>query len=107
MAIGPILRKELILTARRGATYAGRATFVAELLLVIGAIEACAYAFEWDRSTVAAQAGFALRAFAALAGITMLLALMITPTMVAPSIAIERDKKSLDALLTTRLSGLE
>jgi ABC-type Na+ efflux pump permease subunit len=107
MAIGPILRKELILTARRGATYTGRAAHAAELLLVIAAMEACAYAFEWDRSTVAAQANFALRAFAALAGVLMLLALMVAPMMVAPSIATERDKKSLDALLTTRLSGLE
>lgn len=108
MVIGPIVRKELIVASRRRTTYAGRATSVAVLLLVVGTIEACAYSFDWwDRSTIHGQAEFTLRAFGALAGMLLWLSLTISPTEVAPGIATERNKKSLDALLTTRLTGTE
>ncbi|MEA2632498.1 MAG: hypothetical protein QOE66_2717, partial [Chloroflexota bacterium] len=107
MAIGPIVRKELIVAARRRQTYVGRASSVVVLLLLVGSIEACAYAFGWDRATIRGQAEFTIRTFGALAGVLMLLALMVSPTEVAPGVATERDKKSLDALLTTRLNGAE
>ena len=105
MRFGPIVRREWIVSARKPSTSSGRMGSVLALLLVLGAIEACADSFPWDRTTVAAQNQFALRAFAALVGVLFLPALMAVPALIAPGIATERDKKSLDALLTTELSG--
>src|SRR5262249_13899428 len=107
MPFGPFLRKELIIAARRRDTYVSRASSAGVLLVAIGAMEACAYAFGWDRASVAGQGDFAMRVLGLVAGLTMVSVLMAAPIQVAPVVAIERDKKSLDALLTTPLTGAE
>lgn len=108
MAIGPILRKELLLASRRRSTYVARVSAATTSLVAVGALVVCAEAYGvWDLATVAGQARFALICFGAVAGVSTLLALMVTPTEVAPRVATERDRKSLDALLTTRLTGTE
>ena len=107
MRFGPIVWRELIVAARKPSTYAGRVGSVVVLLLVVGGLEAVAASFAWERSTIAGQHQFALRSFGALVVVLSLLAMMAVPGQVAPGIATEREKKSLDALLTTPLNGAE
>ena len=108
MRFGPIVwPRGLIVSARKPLSYVGEGVEAAVLLAVVGMVEACVFAFGWDRTTVAAQNQFVLWVFAALAGVVAVPALMACPSLVAPGIAAERDKKSLDALLTTRLSSAE
>ncbi|GAC1448972.1 MAG: hypothetical protein NVSMB9_32640 [Isosphaeraceae bacterium] len=70
----------------------------------------CVLAWEWwgwDRSSVAGASSFAHSTFAWVVAAQAVLAMGFVPALVAPGIASERDGKSLDSLLATRLSALE
>jgi ABC-type Na+ efflux pump permease subunit len=107
MRFGPIVWRELIVTARQRSTYVGRALSALTFLIVIFAFDTAARQLEWDRGTVGGQQRFALMVFGTFAGFSVLIAMMVPPGTLAPSIARERDAKSLDALLTTPLSDPE
>lgn len=108
MGLGPIVRKELFLASRRRATFVGRVSTLLILVAVAGGIEAYATnVLMLDRTSIVVQRGLSLVTIEALFGVLMGLAAFVPSAEVAPGIAQERDKKSLDALLTTELSGFE
>src|SRR6516164_4922779 len=107
MFLGPFLRREMITSVRSARVIRDR---LIALLLVTGVVAGCVLVWDewgWDRTSVPGAAWFALVAYGltafALAGIAIGLAV----GQVAPAIASERDRKSLDSLLTTRLSSAE
>jgi len=107
MLLGPIFGRELITSARRAGTFGNRA-FAAGLAAAI--VGACAWAWDWqgwDRSSVAGAAAFGLKAFGVIAAVQAIFVMVVVPTEVAPGIAGERDRKSLDTLLATRLTAAE
>ncbi len=107
MLWGPIIWRETTAGARRWTTWSDRASGVAVPLVCIGIFEALARWVAWERTSVAEQSLFAFAAFGVVAFLSAFTA-MLQPTMVvAPSVARERDKKTLDALLTTELTGAE
>jgi ABC-type transport system involved in multi-copper enzyme maturation permease subunit len=107
MRFGPIVWRELIVSARKPSTYYGRVASAGMVLSLVVTYEILARRFEWQRATVAGQSRFVMIVFATIAGLQALLAMMATPGVVAPLVARERDKKTLDALLATRLSDVE
>jgi ABC-type transport system involved in multi-copper enzyme maturation permease subunit len=107
MLMGPFLKRELLCLARRGTARSDRCALAVVAALVVAG---CAVAWEWhgwDRTSVAGAAEFALWVFGWTAGLVGLLTIALVPDYVAPAIAAERDRASLDALLATQLSALE
>src|SRR4051794_10720678 len=106
MSLGPFLRRELITSVRRGGAFNDR--FIA-VVLVTAAIAGCVGFWDWwgwDRASVAGAARFA-EVTSRLIVVALTLIAIGESLRVARSIASERDRKSLDALLATRLSGAE
>jgi ABC-type Na+ efflux pump permease subunit len=105
MVLGPFLRREMITSARSAGVIRER---LMALLLVTGGVAGLVVVWDewgWDRTSVSAAAWFALVAFRVTAFAQAGIAILLVIASVAPAIASERDRKSLDALLTTRLSG--
>jgi ABC-type Na+ efflux pump permease subunit len=107
MKLGPIVWRESIVASRRRSTWDNRMTAVGVPLLCVGALEAFARWADWSRASVGEQSQFALGAFGLMVFLATLTAMLQPLKEVAPAIALERDKKSLDALLTTELSSTE
>lgn len=107
MSLGPFLRRELITSVRRGTAFSDRR---GPLVLTALVVAGCAVAWDWwgwDRASVAGASSFALATFAWIVATQAVLAPGLVPVLVAPAIAAERDRKSLDSLLATRLSAAE
>jgi ABC-type transport system involved in multi-copper enzyme maturation permease subunit len=107
MDLGPFLKRELLCLARRGTARSDRCGLAVVAALVVAG---CAVAWDWhgwDRTSVAGAAEFAVWVFAWTVGLVTLLTIALVPDYVAPAIAAERDRATLDALLATRLSALE
>jgi len=107
MLRGPILRRELLIAARRAETYVGRFVGGATVAVVIAA---CVFGWDywgWDRTSVAGAKAFGLAVFGLLVGALLVPTIGLIPSVAAPGIAGERDRKSLDALLATRLSSAD
>jgi ABC-type Na+ efflux pump permease subunit len=107
MQLGLFLRRELITLARRGKVFHER---VLAVLLASGVVSGCVLFWDrldWDRTTVAGASRFGLSTFGLAVVIQVLTAPAIISRHVASSIASERDRKSLDALLATRLTSAE
>lgn len=107
MFLRPFLRREMITSVRSGNVIRGR---LIALLLVAGVVAGCVLVWdEWGRDRTSAReaawsalVGFGLTAFAQTG-----IAIGLVVGSVAPAIASERDRKSLDSLLTTRFSSDE
>lgn len=106
MALGPFLRRELLTSARRGAVFAERRAVVVLAALVVALCVAIWDGKGKDRASVAGASSFARVTFAWVVAAQAIFAIGLVPILVAPGIASERDRKSLDSLLTTRLSAL-
>lgn len=107
MSLGPFLRRELITSARRGTAFSDRCSAV---VLVAAVVVGCVVVWDWrgwDRASVAGATSFALSTFGLIVAGQAFLAMGHVPALVAPLIASERDRKSLDSLLATRLSATE
>jgi ABC-type Na+ efflux pump permease subunit len=106
MLLGPFLRREWVTSIRSLRWFGDRrnssamlSVFVAGTFLV----------WDWrglDRASVSGAARFGDWLFGMIMVAEVALAFQVLNTL-APSIAAERDRKSLDALLTTRLSSAE
>lgn len=107
MSFGPILCRDLAQMARRTSTYGRRAGAALLLLAVIGGCSLTAYLSRWDHTSIARQVQFSSITFGIVIAIQALWTLGSIPPLIGPAIAIERERKSLDALLTTRLSNAE
>lgn len=107
MTVGPLLLREFQTTARRGSTFWDRAGAAATVLTILGA---SAWAWDYwglDWASVAEVRQFTLRTFACVVAFLIVLTMGVVPTEVARGLAGERDRKTLDALLATRLSDAE
>ncbi len=107
MQLGLFFRRALITRARRGSAFHDR---VAAVILVPVLVAGCVLFWDrcdWDRTSVAGSALFGLSAFALIVFTQAIVAAAIVDREVAPSIASERDRKSLDGLLASRLSAAE
>jgi ABC-type transport system involved in multi-copper enzyme maturation permease subunit len=105
MSLGPFLRRELVVSVRRGTAFSDRRGAVVLTAVVVAG---CFVAWDWwgwDRASVAGAASFALATFAWIVASQAVLALWLVPALIAPAIASERDRQSLDSLLATRLSA--
>ena len=107
MQLGLFLRRALITSVRRGTVFPDR---VAAVIVVAAVVAGCVLFWDrlgWDRTTIAGRPGSACRPSAWSSVILALLAMGLVSGEVASSIASERDRKSLDSLLATRLSSAE
>jgi hypothetical protein len=107
MFLGPFLRREMTTSVRSARVIHDR---LIALLLVTGVVAGCVFVWDqwgWDQTSVSATARFALVAYGLSAFTQAGIAIGLVLGQVAPSIASERDRKSLDSLLTTRLSSAE
>ncbi len=92
---------------RRGTAFSDRRGAVALTALVVAG---CTVAWDWwgkDRASVGGAASFAHEMYAWIVAAQGVLAMALIPAPVAPAIAAERDRKSLDSLLATRLSAAD
>src|SRR6516164_6492738 len=104
---GPFLKREMVTSVRSARVIRDR---LIALLLVAGVVAGCVFVWDrwgWDRTSVSGAAWFALVAFGLTAFAQAGIAIGLVVGSVAPSIASERDRKSLDSLLTTRFSSAE
>jgi ABC-type transport system involved in multi-copper enzyme maturation permease subunit len=105
--LGPVLRYELITTARRGRYYLARVVYGSALLLLLwGQFR------EWEfyhplGATPEALHQFAESTFIAFAGTQFRALLVLLPALVAGVIADEHQRKTLHYLLASRLSSPE
>src|SRR5262245_43358619 len=107
MVLGPFLKRELVAWVRRGAAFSERC-----VTLVVPAMVLTGYALTWDwqgwdRTSVAGAASFAFWVFAWTVGALALFEMGVVAACVAPGIASERDRKSLDSLLATQFSAAD
>jgi len=107
MSLGPFLKRELMTSSWRNEMFRHRVITVAIVVLALGVLFP-AWSFGGrERSTVSGMAQFGLMAFALLVVIVGCLTLGLVIAEIAPAIAAKRDKKTLDLLLTTRLTSAE
>jgi ABC-type Na+ efflux pump permease subunit len=107
MQLGLFLRRALVTLVRRRTVFDDRVTAV---ILVEAVVAGSVFFWEqagWEQTTSAGAAWFGRATFGLVVGIQTLLAMSLVCAEVAPSIASERGRKSLDSLLSTRLSSAE
>lgn len=104
---GPILARELIGVARRPRTYRRRVTIALLVLLAIGGNYLGWYYWNGEQFSIRQMALFAQMTFALLVTIQALLTIIIVPELVARVIAEEKERRSLECLLSTPLSSRE
>jgi len=107
MTVAPFLKRELIVSVRRGGAFADRrVSALLPAVVVVGSVVVW-HLLEWDPSAIESAAWFALSTFGCVIASLTFLAIGLVPSLVAPAIASERDRRSLDSLLATRLSASE
>ena len=107
MWLGPFLRREWTTSVRGSRAFADRrGALLLTTLVVLGSFLVCDWR-GWDRTSIAGGHRFGLATFGLLAFGMMVLALGIVGTQVASAIASERDRKTLDALLSSEFSAAE
>src|SRR4028119_1403245 len=102
MALGAFLKREAIVLVRRKTAFSERCTGLATTLVVIlGCVVACDW-LEYDRTSAAGMHSYSLAAFGLCVALQVMLLSGLVITSASASIASERDRKTLDALLATR-----
>ena len=104
---GPVVRVEMLVTARRGRYYAARAAYGLGLLLAL-----CQEYASWSHvdprfATIHNLGRFAESTFLAFAGAQGLALLVLIPALLAGTIAEERQRNTLPDLLASDLNGSE
>ena len=105
--MGTIVWRELLVSARRKEVASLR---VFGACLAAAIVAGCVVAWDWwlwDRTSITGKAQMAVVAFGCIVTVHALITLGLVPSQVGPGIALEREKKTLDALLGTRLSSFE
>lgn len=105
MIFGPIFRLELLTIGRRRRYFFLRVLYALGLLLALYAAKLDMRYYGSDQ--IAAYAKFAESAFVLFASIQLGCILLLTPAMVAGTIASEHERKTIDYLLTTQLRDSE
>lgn len=111
MPLGPVFQAELVTTARRARYFVVRALYGLVLLLVLWSgyralREVLAYRPD-EELTIGEMTEFARGLFQTFAMAQFLTILVLTPALVAPVIAAEKSRKTLQYLLCSRLSSAE
>jgi ABC-type transport system involved in multi-copper enzyme maturation permease subunit len=107
MLFGAYLRRERIASTRRGTAFYERSR---HLIQMAATVAVCVVVWDWrgwDRSSVAGSASFVRSTFGLIVSVEVGCLLFLVPAFVAPTIAAERDRKSLDALLATPASAAQ
>ena len=107
MSLGPFLKRELATSARGSRAFVDRGHAANLTAIVIGA---CFWFWDywgWDRASVVGGRRFGLTIFGLMVVVVAILESSTIITQVAASIASERDRKTLDALLASRFSAAE
>src|SRR5436309_805611 len=102
MPLGPVFERELVMTARRGRSYALRSAYGLGLLAVLAATRR-----EPPSSSDPGDMRFALDLFRDLLLVQGAAIVFLTPALVAGAIAEEAQGKTLDELLASDLSSVE
>jgi hypothetical protein len=107
MPLGPFLRRGLVVSMRRGTAFSDRRGAV-----VLTAVVVAGWTVGWDwwgkdRASVGGAASFAQAMYGWIVVAQAVFAMALVPALVAPAIASERDRKSLDSLLVTRLAAAD
>ena len=108
MDITPILDRELLVATRKRQLWGGRVCS-AGILLTIG-LATFGARYYWDHGQVSGHDMMARVAFQAFVWMLLAHAVMVFGVFAgraAPSIALEKDRRTLDFLLATRLSNAE
>jgi ABC-type transport system involved in multi-copper enzyme maturation permease subunit len=105
--IGPILGCELRVVARRAKSYRQRSSLAIALLLAVGISLYAVQRATGGRLSVQETALFAQYVFSAVLTIQVTLTIGLVPALVAGAIAQERERRTLDSLLATRLTSAE
>lgn len=107
MIFGPIFRLELLTIGRRRRYILLRLLYALGLLIALYSAKLdTAYYFDYS-DPIAAYAKFAESAFILFASVQLGCILLLTPAMVAGTIAAEHERKTIDYLLTTHLRDSE
>ncbi len=107
MELGPILRCELRLVAQRAKSYRQRASLAIALSLAVGTSLLFVQRATGGSLSVQETALFAEYVFSGVATIQVVLTIGLVPALVAVTIAQERERRTLESLLATRLSSAE
>jgi ABC-type transport system involved in multi-copper enzyme maturation permease subunit len=107
LGVGPVMRYELITTARRGRYYLARVVYGLVLLVTLNARFAHWEAFHPQGGTPEELRSFAESAFIDFGAAQGIAFLALVPVLVAGVIADEHQRKTLHYLLASRLSSFE
>ena len=105
MRIGPILERELITLVRRKSVFFDRYFAIALEFLVVLVAAWVWDLWGWDRRSLPGVSRFALALFVLTVAVFGWLTSGLVIVQISRAIASERDRKTLDALLATRLSS--
>jgi hypothetical protein len=105
MPLGPFLGRVLVTAARRRSTFWDRC-LIATVAAAVAAVVIVVWDWwGWDRTSVSGARECALAAFGWVIAVLTMLGLGVVIGEVSPGVALERDKKTIDALLSSRLSS--
>jgi ABC-type Na+ efflux pump permease subunit len=106
--ITPILNRELLTVTRKTSLWGNRRLFAGMLLTIVLATFGARY--YWDQGHISDQdmmAGVAFQSFVWMVIAHMAMIFGVFVARAAPSVALEKDRRTLDFLLATRLSNAE
>lgn len=107
MIFSPILHIELLTVGRRRRYFLARVVYALILLVVMGFCYLAVFDRGYKLPTLNDQAEFARAFFSAFSWIQLVVVLGLTPAMIAGTISVEHERKTIDYLLTTQLSDTE
>src|SRR4051794_2924013 len=107
MLLGPIFRRELDVAAKRWGTFGDRGSVPAVGLLVIATAAGGSGLLGWDGGSLAGAREVASNVFAFVVAVQALMVMALVPGAVAPALAGERDRKTLDAVLASGFTSAE
>jgi ABC-type transport system involved in multi-copper enzyme maturation permease subunit len=107
MIFGPIFRLELLTIGRRRRYILLRLLYAFGLLIALYSAKLDTAWYFKTHDPIAAYSKFAQSAFALFASVQLGCILLLTPAMVAGTIAAEHERKTIDYLLTTQLRDSE
>jgi ABC-type Na+ efflux pump permease subunit len=107
MLLGPIFRRELDVAAKRWGTFGDRCSVPCVVLLVIATAAVGSGLLGQDGGSIAGVREVAGKVFAFVVAVQALMVMARVPGAVAPALAGERDRKTLDAVLASGLTSAE
>jgi len=107
LTIVPIFRRELVCAARRARLQSERSTYAGLLLTIVLGTFGARYYLEHGHVSNHLMAGVAQQSFLLIVAVHSIMVLVGGPSLGALNLAREKDRRTLDFLLATRLSNTE